>query len=98
MIARRRLREPDVTGIAGELSALERANDGIAIADLAARGVHEVGAALHLRDQCIVAQALRLRGPRGVYRARGTRWAGETSGPVPSRGPRAAGAGRCNAA
>jgi len=68
MIARRRLREPDVTGITGELSTLERTNDGIAIADLAARGVHEVGAALHLRDQCIVEQALRLRVQRCVDR------------------------------
>ena len=48
---RRRLREPDVARIAGELAAFERAHDGIAIADLAARRVHEIGAALHLADQ-----------------------------------------------
>src|SRR5882757_10545913 len=54
VIARRRLREPHVTGVTCELSAPERTNDGIAIADLAACGVHDISAALHLPDQCVI--------------------------------------------
>src|SRR5687768_3861460 len=54
MIARRGLRKPDVTGVAGELSTLERTNDCITITDLAASRVHEVGASLHLRNQRVV--------------------------------------------
>mmetsp|Transcript_24986 Transcript_24986/g.77147 ORF Transcript_24986/g.77147 Transcript_24986/m.77147 type:complete len:208 (+) Transcript_24986:64-687(+) len=42
------LREPDVSAIAGELSGLEGAGDGVAVAELAAGGVDEVGAALHV--------------------------------------------------
>ena len=46
MILGRRLREPDVAGIACELAALEGAHDGVAVADLAAGRVHDVAAAL----------------------------------------------------
>ena len=46
MVLRRRLREPDVAGISGELAALERADDGIAVAQLAARRVDQISAAL----------------------------------------------------
>ena len=36
MVLRRRLREPDVARVAGELAAFERARHGVAVADLAA--------------------------------------------------------------
>lgn len=49
MIARRGHRKPDVTGVAGELSTLERTNDCIAITDFAANRVHDVGARLAIR-------------------------------------------------
>src|SRR6185312_5116780 len=42
MVLWRRLREPDVAGIARELPALQRADDGVAVADLAAGRVHDV--------------------------------------------------------
>jgi len=48
VILRSRLREPDVACIAGELSALERPDDGVAVADLPPRSAHEVRPALHL--------------------------------------------------
>ena len=66
MVLRRRLREPDVAGIARELAALQRADDGVAVADLAARGVHEIGAALHHADQLVVEQVLGLGMQRRV--------------------------------
>ena len=44
MIARRGLRKPDVTGVARELSTLERTNDCIAITDLAAGPLSAHGA------------------------------------------------------
>jgi len=40
----RRLREPDVAGVAGQLAAAQRRRDGLAVADLAARGVDNVRA------------------------------------------------------
>src|SRR5206468_1581801 len=42
--------------IPGQLSALERADDRISVANLAPRGVDQVGAALHLGDQPVVEQ------------------------------------------
>src|SRR6202042_463044 len=54
MILRCRLRIPDVAGVAGELSALKGSDDGVAIANQAARRVHEVCTTLHFADQCIV--------------------------------------------
>ena len=48
MILRGRLREPDVARIACELPALERPHYGIALADLAARRIDDIGAPLHL--------------------------------------------------
>ena len=41
-------------------------DDGVAVADLAARRVDEVGAALHLGDQLVVEQVLRLRMQRAL--------------------------------
>src|SRR5439155_22994150 len=49
-----RLGEPHVAGIAGELPALARLCDRVAVADLAARRVDPVGAALPLGDQLLV--------------------------------------------
>src|SRR6476469_8543859 len=54
MLPRRRLREPHVAGIASKLAAFERSHDRVAVADLAAGSVHEIGAALHLADQLVV--------------------------------------------
>ena len=65
---RRRLRKPDVARVTGELPALERPHDGVAVADLAARRVDEVGAALHRADQRVVEQMLRLGVQRAVDR------------------------------
>src|ERR1700745_1788302 len=48
------LREPDVSRIACELTALERTHNRIAVADFCARGVHDIGAALHLRNHRVV--------------------------------------------
>jgi hypothetical protein len=62
------LREPDVAGITGELSAFEGANDGVAIADFASGGVHEISAALHLGEQFVVEEALGFRMERCVDR------------------------------
>ncbi len=42
IVFRRRLRKPDVTGIAGELAALQCADHRVAVANLAARGVHRI--------------------------------------------------------
>ncbi len=68
MITRSRLWEPHIPGVPRQLSTLESPDDGIAIADLAAGRVHEVRAALHFRDQCIVEEAFGLRVQRRVDR------------------------------
>ena len=60
MIARRRLREPNVSRIARELATFERAHDSITIANLAARRVHDVAAAFHHADQLVVEHGLGL--------------------------------------
>ena len=65
MILRRRLREPHVAGIASKLSAFQRTDDGVAIADFAAGSVDDIGAALHLGDKLFVEQVLGL----GMQRA-----------------------------
>jgi hypothetical protein len=57
MVTRRWLREPHVSGVAAKLVAFESADDRVAIADLAARGVHEIGAALHLGEERTVEAA-----------------------------------------
>ena len=68
MIPRRGLWEPDVAGVPGKLAALERPRDRVAVADLAARGVDDVGAALHLGDQGVVEEVLGLGMQRRVDR------------------------------
>ena len=66
MVLGRGLRKPDVAGIARELAALQRAHDGVAVADLAARGVHDIAAALHHADQLVVEHVLGLGMQRRV--------------------------------
>ena len=66
MICRSRLGEPDVAGIASQLAGLERACDPVAVADLPAGGVDDVGAALHLPDHLVVEEVLGLRVKRRV--------------------------------
>ena len=68
MIVRRWLREPDIPGIAGEMAALEGADNRIAVADLGARCVHDVGATLHLRDELVVEEILGLWMQRRIDR------------------------------
>ena len=53
-----RLPEPDIAGASGELAAFERADDRIAVANLATCRVHDIGAALHLGDQRVVEHVL----------------------------------------
>src|SRR5262245_59698674 len=68
VILRRRLREPDVARVAGELPALTRRRYRVAIADLPARRVYEVGSALHATDHVGVEEMLGLRMERRVDR------------------------------
>src|SRR5262245_21751481 len=68
MVLRRRLRKPDVAGISRELTALQRTHDGVTVADLATRGVHDIAAALHHADQFVVEHVLGLGMQRCVDR------------------------------
>jgi hypothetical protein len=68
VILRRRLREPDVAGVPGKLSARERPDNGIAVADLAARRIDQVRAAFHRADERVVEQMLGLGVQRAVDR------------------------------
>src|SRR6202048_440598 len=66
MVARRRLWEPHVSRVARELATFERAHDSITIANLAARRVHDVAAALHHGDQLVIKHMLSLGMEWGV--------------------------------
>src|ERR1700732_4138996 len=66
MIPRCRLREPDVTSVACQLAAFERAGNCIAIADLAACSINDVSTAFHLRDHSFIEQILGFRVPWAV--------------------------------
>src|SRR4029077_18568799 len=55
------LREPDVASIAGKLPSFKCTDDGIAVADLAARRVYQISAPLHLPDQRFVEEVFGLR-------------------------------------
>src|SRR5271166_1399469 len=68
MVLRRWLGEPHVSGVAAKLAAFESTDDAVAIADLAAGGVHEIGAALHLGEELIVEEILRFRVKRRIDR------------------------------
>src|SRR3546814_3286315 len=61
MVLGRGLREPDVSRIAGKLAALECAHDRIAIGQLAARGVDQIGTALEALERLVVDHVLGLR-------------------------------------
>src|SRR5262245_41538310 len=60
MVLRRRLREPHISSIAREFPALQRPNNGVPVANLAARCVYKIGAALHAADQRVIKQMLGL--------------------------------------
>src|SRR5271165_4590891 len=66
MILGRRLWEPYVACITCELAAFERPYDRVTIANLAARGVYEIGPTLHFREQLVVEEVLRFRMKRRV--------------------------------
>src|SRR3546814_6373918 len=68
MVLGRGLREPDVSRIAGKLAALECAHDRIAIGQLAARGVDQIGTALEALERLVVDHVLGLRMERYVER------------------------------
>src|SRR5271165_1149528 len=68
MILRWRLWEPYVACVACELAAFEGPNDCVAIANLAAGGVHEISPSLHFREQLVVEEVLRFLMERGVNR------------------------------
>lgn len=54
----RRLREPDIAGIAREPAGLQGTHDGIAFDELATCGVDEIRAALHQREHPVVEEVL----------------------------------------
>src|SRR6516225_10253065 len=62
----RGLWKPDVAGVGRELSAFQRAYDGVTVANLAASRVHDIAAALHHTDQLVVEHALGLGMERRV--------------------------------
>src|SRR5450830_2166450 len=61
-----RWREPDVTGITGQLTAFQRRRDGIPITELAASGVDQIGAALEVLQRLGVDHVLGFRVQRAV--------------------------------
>lgn len=52
------LSSPDVTSIAGKLTALKSSGDGVLVADLATGSVDNVGTSLHACDHLIVEHVL----------------------------------------
>src|ERR1700689_3810161 len=46
------------SALASQLTALQRSHDGVAIANLAARGVDQIRAALHAREHLVVEEVL----------------------------------------
>src|SRR5471030_3410872 len=66
MIARSRLREPDIACIARELAGFQRTHNGVAIHDLASCRVDDVSTTLHLADHLLVEKMLRFRVQRTV--------------------------------
>ncbi len=68
MVRRRWLREPHVACIAGQLAALQRGRNGIAVAQLAACGVDQVGAALEVLQRLGIDHVLRLGVKRAIER------------------------------
>jgi hypothetical protein len=66
MVLRGRFREPHVSCIAREFPVLQGPDNGVPVANLAARCVYDLGAALHGANQCVIEQMLGLRMQRGV--------------------------------
>ena len=59
MVRRRRLRKPHVARIAGDVAGFERAHHGVGFDQRPARGVDQVGAALHLGEHLVVEEVPR---------------------------------------
>lgn len=68
MICRRRLRKPDITSIARELTIFKSANNSVAVANLGARRVDEIGPALHALRKAFIEKAFGGRIERRVDR------------------------------
>src|ERR1700722_14831838 len=58
VILRRGLRKPDIPCVARKLSGFQRIYNRIAIADLAAGGIDEIRATLHLIDELFIEKIL----------------------------------------
>ena len=68
MVVGRGLGEPDIAGIARQLPALERADDRVAVAQFATRGVDQIGPALEALERLLVDHMLGLGVERAVER------------------------------
>src|SRR5262249_49764874 len=68
MILRWRLRIPYVAGISSELTILQGTDDGVAVADLSAGGIHDVCTVLHPGEQVGVEHALGTGMKGRIYR------------------------------
>src|ERR687896_289918 len=62
------LGKPYVARVPGQLPAIKRPYDGIPVANLAPRGIHQIGTPLHLADQRVIEQMLCLRVQGGIDR------------------------------
>src|ERR1700749_79460 len=60
------LGEPNISRVTRKLATVECPYYGIAVANLAACGIHKIGAALHFGEQRIVKHVLRLGVKRSV--------------------------------
>ena len=60
VVSRRRLRVPDIARVPGELSGLERPNDGVTVHDRPTRGVHDVGPVSHRSEQPVAEELIGL--------------------------------------
>ena len=65
VILRWRLREPHIASVPGELSALKRPHNRVAVTDLATRRIDDIRATFHLADELVVEHMFRL----GMQRA-----------------------------
>src|SRR5258708_37565583 len=86
MVLWRRLRIPNVACISGEVAGLKRANDSVALNQLAAGRINEIAAALHMRKHLVVEEVLGRRIKRhleiddvnGLHQRLSIRMVGET--------------------
>src|ERR1700733_14216484 len=58
MICRRRLRKPDITSIARELTIFKSANDRVAVADFGSRRIYQIRSALHALQNPLIEETL----------------------------------------